>query len=89
MFIDMPKVLEQVDGGARWVLLPALPLSDPGQVPSRPSPQFPYLQNEVTGHSDVKSPSRTPRPRDSVTGTCEVIQPQNSLVGAQPLFYSL
>lgn len=77
----MPKVVELVDGGARWLLLPALPLSDPGQVTSRPSPRFPHLQNEMTGHSDVKSPFRTPRPRDCVTGTRKVIQPQTNLVG--------
>lgn len=81
MLIDVPKVVELVDGGARWILLSALPLSDPGQVTSRPSPRFPHLQNEMTRHSDVKSPFRTPRPRDCVTGTRKVIQPQTNLVG--------
>lgn len=46
MLVDMPEVVELVDGGARWVVLLALPLSDPGHVTSRPylsfsSPAFP------------------------------------------------
>lgn len=46
----MPKVLELVNGGARWVFLPTLPLSDHHQVIS---PHFLCLPNEMTGHNDL------------------------------------